>query len=55
MFETIEIRAVKNGFVVTAQSDGDTDEFVFDSSRKAVRFVRNFVEAKTIAKPEEMA
>lgn len=55
MFDSIEIRVVKNGFVVTAQSDDSTDEFVFDSSRKAVRFVKDFVEAKNIRKTDEIA
>ena len=47
MFDSIEIRKVTNGFVVILNTpDDETKEYVFDSSRKAVRFIKDYVEAK---------
>lgn len=46
-FESIDIRRVANGFVVQVETDEDTKEYVYDSSRKVVKFIREFVEAKT--------
>jgi gamma-glutamyl-gamma-aminobutyrate hydrolase PuuD len=36
MFESIEIRRVANGFVVTVQLEDETVEYVFDTARKAM-------------------
>ena len=46
MFDSIEIRKVTNGFVVILNQEDETREYVFDSSRKAVRFIKEYVEAK---------
>ena len=46
MFESIEIRKVANGFIVILNTEDDTKEFVFDTSRKAIKFVREYVEGK---------
>jgi hypothetical protein len=46
MFESIEIRKVTNGFVVILNQEDETREYVFDSSRKAIRFIKEYVEAK---------
>lgn len=56
MFDSIEIRKVTNGFVVILNREDDTSEYVFDSSRKAIRFIKEYVEAKvagTVATREE--
>lgn len=47
MFESIEIRKALNGFIVilTTEEDG-TVEYVFDTARKAIKFVREYVENK---------
>jgi len=47
MFESIEIRKVANGFVVTVTTEEDTMEYVFDNSRKALKFIKDFTDAKT--------
>lgn len=47
MFESIEIRKVANGFVVTLQLEDSQDEYVFDTSRKAMKFIKEYVEAKS--------
>ena len=46
MFDSIEIRKVKNGFVVILAQEDDTTEYVFDTSRKAIKFIKEYVEAK---------
>jgi hypothetical protein len=47
MYESIEIRKVKNGVIVTLRSDEDDDqEYVYDTDRKAVKFVKELLEAK---------
>lgn len=46
MFESIEIRKAKNGFVVILNTEEGTDEYVFDTARKAIKFIREYVENK---------
>ena len=47
LFESIEIRKVRKGVIVTLRTDEDEDqEFVYDSDRKAIRFVKDLLEAK---------
>ena len=46
MFDSIEIRKVANGFIVILNTEDDASEYVFDSSRKAIRFIKEYVEAK---------
>jgi len=46
MFDSIEIRKAANGFVVILVQNDETTEYVFDSSRKAIRFIKEYVEAK---------
>jgi hypothetical protein len=45
-FESIDIRRVANGFVVQVETEDETKEYVYDSSRKVIKFVKEFVEAK---------
>jgi hypothetical protein len=49
MFESIEIRKVANGFIVAVETEDGTTEHVFDTSRKALRFIKEYVEAKSSA------
>jgi hypothetical protein len=46
MFDSIEIRKVANGFIVILNTEDDANEYVFDTSRKAIRFIKEYVEAK---------
>jgi hypothetical protein len=48
MFESIEIRKVANGFVMVVTTEDDTKEFVYDTSRKLMRAVKQHVDAKAI-------
>jgi hypothetical protein len=47
MFESIELRKVENGVIVTLTiEDGETREYVYDTPRKALRFVKELLEGK---------
>jgi hypothetical protein len=46
MFESIEIRRVANGFVVTVNMEDETVEYVFDTARKAMSYIKQFVAPK---------
>lgn len=46
MFESIEIRRVENGFIVILTTEEEANEYVFDTSRKAIKFIRAYVETK---------
>lgn len=38
--ESIEVRPVCNGFLVTTRTEDDEFEFVFDSHQKTLRFIK---------------
>lgn len=40
MLESIEIRRVKNGFVISVHTEDGEEEFVFDTERKTFKFIR---------------
>jgi hypothetical protein len=47
IFESIEIRKVKNGVIVTLRSEDDEDaEYVYDRDSKAIKFVKDLLESK---------
>lgn len=47
MYESIEIRKVVNGVIVTLRSEDDEDkEYVYDSDRKAIKFIKELLDAK---------
>ena len=47
MFESIEIRKVTNGFILTITSADDDNprEFVYDTSRKALKVIKQYIES----------
>lgn len=45
-FESIELRKVKNGVVISLRTDDEDSEYVFDTSRKALRFIKDLLEGK---------
>ena len=45
VFESIEVRRVANGFVVVVNTEDDNKEYVYDTSRKAMRFIKGFLES----------
>jgi hypothetical protein len=46
MFESIEIRRVANGFILVINTEDETKEYVYDTSRKAMRVLKQYLEAK---------
>lgn len=45
-FESIELRTVKNGVIVSLRSDEEDSEYVFDNNRKAIKFVKDLLEGQ---------
>jgi len=50
MFESIEIRKVKNGVIVTLRTDDEDQEYVYDTDRKALKFIKDLLETNTTRK-----
>lgn len=48
MFESIEIRKVKNGVIVTLRTDDEDAEYVWDTDRKAIKFVKDMLESNGV-------
>ena len=46
MFESIEIRKVANGFILSVTTEDDAKEYVFDTARKAMRALKQYLDAK---------
>ena len=46
MFESIEIRRAANGFILVITTEDETKEYVYDTSRKAVRIIKELLEAR---------
>jgi hypothetical protein len=46
LYDTIEIRKVNNGVVVTIRSDDEDQEYVYDRDSKALKFVKELLETK---------
>jgi hypothetical protein len=44
MFESIEIRRAANGFILVITTEEETREFVYDTSRKAIRVIKEYLE-----------
>jgi hypothetical protein len=45
-FESVEVRKVKNGVVVALRTEDEDSEYVFDTNRKALRFVKDLLDGK---------
>ncbi len=41
MLDSIEIRVVKNGFIVVVSIDDETEEHIFETQRRLMKFVRD--------------
>ena len=53
MFESIEIRQAANGYILTVTTaDGETREYVYDTSRKAMRVLKQYLDPKGGASAE---
>lgn len=47
VFESIEIRKAKNGVIVTLRSDEADEEYIYDTDRKALKFVKDLLDSRT--------
>jgi hypothetical protein len=45
MFESIEIRRAANGFILVVTTEDSTKEFVYDTSRKALKVIKEYLES----------
>jgi hypothetical protein len=45
-YESIEIRKVKNGVIVTLRTEDADEEYVWDNDRKALKFVKELLDSK---------
>lgn len=45
-YESIEVRKVKNGVIVALRTENEDYEYVFDTNRKALKFVKDLLEGK---------
>ena len=52
MFSSLEMRKVNKGFVVTVNNDDEADEYVFDTLRKTIKFVKDIANADDTSKKE---
>jgi len=48
--ESIEIRKVANGFIVVVNDENETREFVFDTYRRVIKFVKEYLDADAAKK-----
>jgi hypothetical protein len=49
MFENMEIRKAANGYILSITGeDGDTREYVYDTSRKLMRVLKQYLDAKGV-------
>lgn len=46
-YESIELRKVKNGVIITLRGNDEDEEYVYDTDRKAIKFVKDLLEQKT--------
>ena len=47
MFESIDIQKVANGYIVSITTeDGDTRQYVFDTTRKVMRCLKQYMDIK---------
>lgn len=49
MFESIEIRKAANGFILVVRTEDDEKEYVYDTSRKALKVIKQYLEADRVS------
>ncbi len=47
MFESIEIRKAANGFILVVNTEDEAKEYVYDTSRKLMRVIKQYIDADT--------
>jgi hypothetical protein len=46
MFESIEVRKVANGFILVVNTEDEAKEYVYDTSRKLMRTLKQYLDVK---------
>lgn len=54
MFESIEIRKVKNGIVVTLRTAEEDSEYIYDTDRKALKFIKDLLDSRNNIKEKQI-
>ena len=49
MFESLEIRRAANGFILVVNTEEEAKEYVYDTERKLVRVVKQYLGEKVVA------
>lgn len=52
MFESLEIRRAANGFILVVNTEDEAKEFVYDTERKLMRVVKQYLGEKITAADE---
>ena len=45
-FDSLEVRKTKNGFIVTVNTEDGNEEYVFNTARKSIQFLKDYIDAK---------
>ena len=45
MFESIEVRKAANGFILVVNTEDEAKEYVYDTSRKLMRVIKQYIDA----------
>ncbi len=53
MFESLEIRRAANGFILVVNTEEDAKEYVYDTERKLVRVVKQYLGERVTAQEAE--
>jgi hypothetical protein len=53
MFESLEIRRAANGFILAVTTEDDTKEFVYDTERKLMRSVKQYLGERVTAEDQD--
>jgi hypothetical protein len=49
MFETLEVRRAANGFILIVNTESETKEYVYDTERKLLRVIKQYLGQKLSA------
>jgi hypothetical protein len=53
MFESIEIRKAANGFILVVNTEDDAKEFVYDTERKLMRTIKQYLGQKVTSEDQD--
>jgi hypothetical protein len=44
MFDTIEVRKAANGYILSVTTENETEEFVYETTRKVMRTIKGYLD-----------